>query len=306
MKALKTKVILSAAVLLFALVATIGSTFAWFTVTNIVDVTTPKLQIQAVDSLLIKIADPNENAGNPLDDDYADPTTYSQGIAFGDFASFTLNEGSTYPYANLGSWTLFPVSAVNDDYDDYLEGGALTALAVGDDRPLTGTPVYNTTVTGQVIRMKFWVMAQSDNNALKLNSILIDGKSGTGADALIEGSVRIAVTIAGDGFVYGNAGEMDLDYTYEGTDEEATVAWSTLGDAINKIDDMGAGKAATILATAAGSVGVGGSVLDSDLDALEPMLVTVEIFIEGWDADAVNEIIANTLDIAFAFTIATE
>jgi hypothetical protein len=56
MKQLKTKVLLSAFVLIFALVATIGSTFAWFTVATTVNVETMQLNVQSQDSLLIRMA----------------------------------------------------------------------------------------------------------------------------------------------------------------------------------------------------------------------------------------------------------
>ncbi|MFH0993262.1 MAG: hypothetical protein V1761_02810, partial [bacterium] len=54
MKSLRNKIILSGLVLLFALVATIGSTFAWFTVSNTVTVGAMQLNVQTSESLLIK------------------------------------------------------------------------------------------------------------------------------------------------------------------------------------------------------------------------------------------------------------
>lgn len=57
MKSLRNKVIMSAIVLAFALVATIGSTYAWFTVSSTVSVSSLTLNVQAGESLLIKVDD---------------------------------------------------------------------------------------------------------------------------------------------------------------------------------------------------------------------------------------------------------
>ncbi|MFA5698090.1 MAG: hypothetical protein WC888_06695, partial [Candidatus Izemoplasmatales bacterium] len=57
MKSLKTKVILSAIVLMFALVATIGSTYAWFTVSNTVSVSSIQMNVGTQEGLLIRAYD---------------------------------------------------------------------------------------------------------------------------------------------------------------------------------------------------------------------------------------------------------
>ena len=54
MKGLRNKVILSGIVLLFAFIATIGSTYAWFTVSTQTTVEGVSLQVTAADNLLIR------------------------------------------------------------------------------------------------------------------------------------------------------------------------------------------------------------------------------------------------------------
>jgi len=293
MKALKTKVILSAAVLLFALVATIGSTFAWFTVTNTVDVTTPQLQIQAVDSLLIKIADYDAEQAHASAN--ADPTAYSQGISAADILAHA-------DYSAIESWTLFPVSAVQATYDS-LDAGDLHSLGAGYLRPLTSGVTRNTALAGEVVSIKFWLMAQSDDNYVKVNNVVIDGQSGTNADALIEGSVRIAVTRESDGvgFIYGNSGEIDFDFTFVDTANEYTGG-DIPSSGFNTLDQRTAGLSATLEEST--QLGVAGTSQICELDTLAPILVVVDIFIEGWDADTTGDIIAGLLEVAFDFTIA--
>ncbi|MDP3130398.1 MAG: hypothetical protein Q8N15_03565, partial [Bacillota bacterium] len=65
MKNLRNKIVLSGLVLLFALVATIGSTFAWFTVSNTVTVASMQMNVKSSESLLIKVFE--DEAGNEAD-----------------------------------------------------------------------------------------------------------------------------------------------------------------------------------------------------------------------------------------------
>ena len=306
MKALKTKVILSAVVLLFALVATIGSTFAWFTVTNTVDVTTPTLQIQAVDSLLIKIADANAVQADSVDND--DPTFYSQSISAADIIAHT-------DYTLIEDWTLYPVSTVQSDYASS-DAGALTKLGSTSMRVLTAleTTDYNHASTGSVIRLKFWLMAQSDDNIVKVNNVVIAGQSGGGVDALIEGSARLAVTRQSDsvGFIYGNSSAIDYDFSFLGTANEYTEG-GIPASGFNTLDQRTTDLSSTLEndvwesgTNEDGHIGVQG---DSgspicELDTLLPILVVVDIFIEGWDANTTGDIIAGLLNVTFDFTIA--
>ncbi len=55
MKSLKTKVIMSAVVLVFALLATIGTTYAWFTVSSTVSLNTINIDVTTEESLLIRV-----------------------------------------------------------------------------------------------------------------------------------------------------------------------------------------------------------------------------------------------------------
>ena len=54
MKALKTKVILSGIVLVFAFIATIGTTFAWFTISTTATVESMELNVSAAENILVK------------------------------------------------------------------------------------------------------------------------------------------------------------------------------------------------------------------------------------------------------------
>ncbi len=111
MKQLKTKVIMSAFVLLFALVATIGSTYAWFTVSNEVAVQSIDLDIITADSLLIQVQDDSgdsEAVGLPLSN-----TVYSNATT-GYFPNGLDDFQSTITIADIADTTQY------SDYTDYL------------------------------------------------------------------------------------------------------------------------------------------------------------------------------------------
>ena len=80
MKNLRNKIVLSGLVLLFALVATIGSTFAWFTVSDTVDVQTMNLNVKSSESLLIRVYN-GETTGVAGDATLLDAGTYYASIS---------------------------------------------------------------------------------------------------------------------------------------------------------------------------------------------------------------------------------
>ena len=105
MKSLKSKVILSAIVLVFALVATIGSTYAWFTVSNTVAVEPMQLDVQSSESLLIRVFN-GETAANVVatSGGLLDATSYKASLSTADIIAATA-------YAGLADWTMSPVTA---------------------------------------------------------------------------------------------------------------------------------------------------------------------------------------------------
>lgn len=104
MKQLRTKVLLSAFVLIFALVATIGSTFAWFTISTSVEIETMELNVSTEDSLLIKVWETGEDFNTPT---LLDASQYKTFIPIEDILA---------TYADLATWRLSPVTVINSTY----------------------------------------------------------------------------------------------------------------------------------------------------------------------------------------------
>ncbi|MFA5742212.1 MAG: hypothetical protein WC874_04970, partial [Candidatus Izemoplasmatales bacterium] len=55
MKSLKIKVLLSGLVLMFAIAASFGTTYAWFTISNTVNIDSMTINVQSGESLLIRV-----------------------------------------------------------------------------------------------------------------------------------------------------------------------------------------------------------------------------------------------------------
>ncbi len=306
MKSLKTKVILSAVVLIFALVATIGSTFAWFTVSSTVSASAITLNVTTEESLLIKIADPavtlaTSNSGEDNPSDYSTTITGAQLITAG--------------YA-LGSWTLAPATIINPDYqtafanafqsiDINAAARTLTTLLPADN--------YINNSNGYVIQLKFWVMTQSTTANLRVNTVSVTGDTGiTDVDDAIEGATRLAFTTNYDttGKIYANPDTTEpvytyIDYDYEFTGDYAeTVVQNTSFNKLSDRSDVATlTSALTALEGVVGDSVASGTVIET-LTVNEPELVFVTIYIEGWDVDATNYIIGSDMVISFSFTIA--
>lgn len=311
MKSLKSKVILSAVVLIFALVATIGSTFAWFTVSSTVTASSLSLQVTTADSLLIRVAHANTPLSQapasyasdllPLeiraDHNPLDPTQYTTALSN---ASFSSDLGYS-----LSTWRLAPASAVQSNYASVIPGSLHVLFDASVSRPLTGAAVANS-ASGHVITLKFWVMSQSSKD---LKVIATDGITGTSGEAsvqtAIKNSTRLAFTSTGNatnGLLFGT----DIDYAYDYATHQSVaslIATAPFSDTnFNKILDRPSTTPSLPTAYAT-YVGVDGTTVLQALTLNVPVVVAVTIFIEGWDEDARNYLSNAKMNVSFSFTI---
>ncbi len=173
MKSLRNKVILSGIVLLFAFIATIGSTYAWFTVSTDSSVTGITLQVTAADNLLIR---PKSilNADDEVFTYLRDINNYATSVT----ASTMQTEGYFYENDGLGSliltspWRLKPVTVLgnidttyyNDPQDGFTYINNIDAVVAGDG--VTTLPTYaiatDNLYAGHYITLEFWMLSQAD------------------------------------------------------------------------------------------------------------------------------------------------
>ncbi|MBN2504700.1 MAG: hypothetical protein JXB20_05085 [Bacilli bacterium] len=330
MKTLRTKVILSAFVLLFALVATIGSTYAWFTVSSTVSIPSMEINVQSVDNLMILVAD---DAAAPVETlDLSVPTNYKTAVS-------TVDILTVYDYAGYGAdhavgggddtdpWALYPVTALQAGYITK-DAKLLNTMAVGNatnlDREVVVTSDKNS-ATGDFIELRFWVYLQSSDGLAK--NIVLDNLSITSSAPApqndVVNAVRVALWTNDD---YSVAGTGPYTYTFP-TDAETAVIFGTDPDydyafvstqpgystTAGTTDPLAAYTYAdtefnaltqidTLISIPMTDDVVGTTAINS-IEPETPTLVTARIYIEGWDAETSNDINSAYFSISFDFSI---
>jgi len=331
MKNLKRKVILSAIVLVFAFIATIGSTFAWFTVAQSVEVQSMELSVQASDSLMMRVYDPSSNIGEGGNADLSVASTYSTTITNDDITAF-------YPFISEG-WTLQPVTAITSDYVS-VDVVTLNTMDINDyTRPLVAATSSNA-AGGEYIQFKFWVLSQSD---VEQEVVLQDLSIVTTAENTLEqddvvNAIRVGVypdyqyphqetdtAIVSSLNVFG----LDTDYGFAFTDPNSPGYWDGSDQGTASIDTWKFNDLSSLSTDVSGTMDyttdqnanwydssgtiTTGPATDVKADAtsvftvpaatapLDPILVTVKIFLEGWDAETTNDVISAQFQISFKF-----
>lgn len=318
MKQLRTKVLLSAFVLIFALVATIGSTFAWFTIATSVSVDTMELNVSTSDSLLIRVYQGEETgvAGDPT---LLDAATYKTFIPLADI---TEAEGL---YEDLATWRMTPVTVVNAAYNGIITSGFNTLTTPNTDflRALSAANPTNFTnnAAGSVIEIKFWVLSQGSTAApLVLEDLTIAADNTIEAKDAVVDAVRVAIqatdlTTPGSRYIFGLTNDYGFTYVqdlpgyYDG-DPVVENAFNAIAPA--NVTLINASALNGLYVKSAGLGVTNASVAAADIDDASviytlaqnvPTLVTVTVFVEGWAAETTNAIIAAAFDISWKFTL---
>jgi hypothetical protein len=297
MKSLRNKVILSGIVLLFAFIATIGSTYAWFTVSSDTTVEGINLQVTAAENLLIK-AKNRLDAGEDIPAHLVDAAYYENSIDF----DYLESKGYFFDETSPGSGVLDPTKPWRLQPSTVLGGGSTTtaisltyinninAVMAGPAVSPTYSAATADSSTGHYVTIELYLLSQSSEaqNVALTNLVISSSAGNTGAQTAISNAVQVAFTFddattLSQTYVYGN----DHDY-----DEEIPVTGQS---------PIGAPTADAPTVAVANPTGATASLYS--LQPNTPTLVTVVIFIEGWDQDASNDIIRAFFDISFGFSI---
>ncbi|MBN2540145.1 MAG: hypothetical protein JXB08_01325 [Bacilli bacterium] len=289
---------MSAIVLVFALIATVGSTYAWFTVSNQVTVNTINITVESSESLLIRTwrTGEAETEGQVYGDYlYGDA---SAAWTLDDFSSVADITDSPY-YASYTAWRLLPVTALagetsGDTTYDSIDITTLRYLtsATSATRPLAAATANN--ASGHFLEFKFWLLRPSGTNT----NILFDYTlAGTYADAMAVGIIGDDNLDAAKYTVFGS----DLDYGFAWSASDAGFNDDATDSAVNFNGTNGT--LDTALAAIEGTEGT--TVVNYLGTANVPELVTVRVWLEGWDADATNAVMGATFTLAMTFTLQT-
>jgi hypothetical protein len=272
MKQIRNKVFMSAIVLAFAIIATIGTTFAWFTVSNTVQVDSLEIYVSAQDNLLIKVYNGEIN-GSIVPTDYKTTITTADIIA-------------TTEYADLLSYRMAPATAVNDT----LNGLDVETLRIFDDLALrTYQPAVANDPFGNFIELKFWIMAQTaTTKTLGMKNVFVTVNNSLTIQDEIEGAVFLGAWLDTDAAEIYRTTFADYEFSF-----------------INGLPGYN-GNSTDSLINAQDLADLHVDYVNSDLGELvdtTPRLLTVRIYVEGWDAQTTNNVIASTFTISFVLEI---
>jgi hypothetical protein len=318
MKALKTKVILSGIVLVFAFIATIGTTFAWFTVSQTATVDSMSIDVTSANNIVIRpfatsetyFFDGNgDETGTSGEINLAFPSNYDTTVSLEDlYNAGYLGDWDEVSSTLTNAWRIQPSTIIEPGYAsstpktlsiiDLADGSLTTTTNLNDDN-------------GYAIQLDFWLYSQSESDFnINMTNLDISAISSGGA-AAVENAVRLSVwkngttwnsTANGDytvdnnsdaAFIFGN--DNDYGYTFpvgSGLDN-STVENYLSGLTLNDLQDE-----VNIIGTDNPDVFV--------LEGQVPTLVTVLIYLEGWDAQADNNITNSEFSITFGFEYGTE
>ncbi|MCF7924521.1 MAG: hypothetical protein K9L64_05375 [Candidatus Izimaplasma sp.] len=322
MKALRTKVILSGIVLIFAFIATIGTTFAWFTISETVAVDGINLQVTSSDNLLVRVD--TGTAGN-TDSFAVAPVTEVANYQ----SSLTLADITAVPkYTAIGDWRLSPVTAVQANYDA-VDAKFLNELdSTYETRNLTLSSTYNGS-GGGYIELHFWLYSQAASaRPIEVQDISITTTETDAQLQAIADAVRFGIWLddnstTGDAYILGNDTEFGFEFLSGQAGYADPLATDPLFNKLNEADKNIESATPTpfnkmtnssdeLLNTVTGYDRVllisGTNDNTQDLFTIQPetpTLVTVRIFIEGWDAEATNAIVNANFDLSLGFRFGT-
>jgi hypothetical protein len=222
---------------------------------------------------------------------------------------------STTEYADFGTYRLGPVTAANAAYDA-LDGQNLSTLNV-ITKALTATSNANS-ATGDFIELKFWLMSQVMNNTVYLSNLSVSVNPDTNeldtqdnviyaVNLAVWMSQELAVPTADPALIFstnpdyafaftaGMRGAADTPdeplisgpYTLTSEQRSALIAEHSLFYG-SDVANISSSTTPTAIATLEGDT---------------PSLITVRIYIEGWDAQTTNAILASKFNVSFDFEI---
>ena len=383
MKELQKKLLLTALVIIFAFIATAGTTYAWFSTSQSVELKEMTVNVKAFKSVLIKMAHADTEFDYLGYSSNLVPSSFLQ-IITNDYFDYDPDDAEDIDYGyRLHAWNLLPVTVIDHTYTG-INGNMYSEFSFPEltdyTRSLTyinqiryngtfdeGTETWSegnggriNTPHGGVIQIKFWVMSQAAGTIpLYFNELSI---STTGPRYLIEsvhGSSRISVESTGylSGYyentaqytadaasltgaelssrIIANRGAFNVDnaqfgystsdpivfanedmlvdpdgiesngdeYIVKGLDYDFEFKRGMKGydpsESFNELDN------ANTLASLPDTYGIAadpGTPITL-LHQNEPQLLTITLFIEGWDKETNNNIISSQMTLDFSLKI---
>jgi hypothetical protein len=252
----------------------------------------------------------------------SDATSYKSNITQTDIVTPAVPTALGYvdrnTYANLSTWRISPVTATASLNGTTIDGYNLSTMTIEETKTYTAIVAGDiNATTGKVIDISFWLLHQGTTDLpIALEDLTITAGNALGAQDAVVNAVKLAIWKAADGatpvaspsaVTFGLDNDYNFAFTlgtrgYDSVDETNNYIFedsktSLLAAQEEYYKTSGTDTADIFSITLAGADPI------ATLTKNVPTLVTVRIYIEGWDAQCTNAILAAIFTINFKFTL---
>jgi len=215
---------------------------------------------------------------------------------------------ATSPYSTISTWTLNNVTAVQTG-NATLDGKALNNMSLSTKEYTVSTDAASVAdINGDYIDLMFWVFSQTADEAIVLENLSITTGTSSAYQAIAVAVWKAqngASTVSESAKIFSQYPDYDFEFTV------GMEGYNTPATPINAIADPSVLLALHSTFYQDGSTPAANIVTDNITNATTlttlslntPSLMVVRIYIEGWDAQTTNSILAGTFNISFSFSL---
>lgn len=283
MNTIRRKVLMAGIVAIFAFIATIGATYAWFTLGNTSEIQDIQLQVSTDVSLLIMM----DNDYNMVDD--------QDTLLNADNYSTELTNALIKSVYDFTPIVLAPVTT-ND---------GLAFLRNDRSTPATSDPAA---VNPEYLEFSVWLYSQDKAMTVAVKDVNVTANNPSGLQNLVRNAVRLSIYSddLSQVAIYGK--DKDYDFTFGVSDsgyDPITLSNNSIlpatESALSALEAISYVDASPIASESTDVLANADTVLTLAVNA--PEKVTIRIWIEGWDSDANNNILEAAFAIQFGFIV---
>lgn len=258
-------------VALFAFAVTIGSTYAWFTITNEDNVQSMSVTVEAQESLLIMMDDDEANDGTGWN-----MTNNSAILTNPAYYVTTLTNSLIQAEYDFTSLVLQPVTTLNGTTYTWRDGG-------------------NTGISGTYAQFNVWVLSQTGDVSITIQDLTVSANNAILDKNAVVQAARLSIADQTAAKIFG----LGKDYTYSDVngflDSGSIATISALhGDYFLSEGTGVSGESTTTLSSATTAF---------SLVSGTPKRITIRIWIEGWDGECTNNLSAAKFAIGFKMAV---
>jgi len=216
---------------------------------------------------------------------------------------------ATSPYSNISTWNLNDVTAVQTN-NETLNGKSLNTMSLADKTYTQTTDAANSSdVNGDYIDLMFWVFSQTASEDIVLENLSVTTGTSNAYQAIgvaVWKAQEAASSVSETAKIFSQYPDYAFEFTSgmegyntpAGTPINAIASPATLLALHSTYYQDGATVAANIVTDT-----IGDATTLTTLALNTPSLMVVRIYIEGWDAQTTNSILAGNFNIAFSFSL---